>query len=606
MISRKLVFALMATTMISVSAPFAQEAPATAPAAEAAVVNAFAVETVSPEIRVVRYSNPPVNLIVPRTVESLNQIVKDLSADQDVKVVVFESGIDGFFFNHFDPNEFPGFLSQVGDDSKPLWVELVDGLAKAPFISIASIRGRTQGGGDELALSFDLRYASAEKAFFNQPEVGLGIYPGGGGTDRLARLIGKDRALEVFVTAQDYDAATAERLGWVTRTLPDAELDGYVLALAERLATFDKTALATVKHEINAISGPSESDLLHSFGEFVKSLSWTGFGPRMPFLGEVINEVGRARLRTTLVTTMARSTVAITRAWATDRIGPGQKPGPDSCWPNGTFKMTKTILITGASSGFGLMLATNLHKAGYYVVGTSREPEKHAGKVPFKLVQLDIDDDESIRAFPDALFRQVKTVDVLVNNAGYMVTGIAEETPVEVGRQQFETNFWGTVKFTNAMLPAFRRQKSGTIITVSSIVALMGPPNLSYYSASKHAVQGYFSSLRFELDQFNIKVAMVEPVWFKTNLGNHAVNASGHDIKDYDGYRPLVKAMTRQGLDTAQPPDAVAAKITKLIGTPDPRFSNPVGRGTGVILFLKNNAPKMFENMILGTVRPTA
>lgn len=266
--------------------------------------------------------------------------------------------------------------------------------------------------------------------------------------------------------------------------------------------------------------------------------------------------------------------------------------------------MTKTILITGASSGFGLMLGTKLAKQGYTVVGTSREPEKYAGKVPFKLIRLDIDSDESIAAFPAALFNEVKKVDVLVNNAGFMVTGVAEETSIDVGRRQFETNFWGTVKFTNVMLPSFRKQRSGTIITVSSIVALMGPPNLSYYAASKHAVQGYFSALRFELDQFNIKVAMVEPVWFKTNLGNHAVASSGQNISDYDVYRPLANAATQAGIDNAEAPDAVVGQIIKLINAPQPKFSNPVGKGIGMILFLKNYMPKMFENAILGSIKP--
>jgi NADP-dependent 3-hydroxy acid dehydrogenase YdfG len=124
-------------------------------------------------------------------------------------------------------------------------------------------------------------------------------------------------------------------------------------------------------------------------------------------------------------------------------------------------EMKKTILITGASSGFGLMLANNLHQQGLNVIGTSREPEKYTGTVPFALLRLNIDDDNSIKSFTDELFQHTKQLDVLVNNAGYMVTGIAEETPLEQGRQQFETNFWGTVKVTNALLPHFRAQRHG-------------------------------------------------------------------------------------------------------------------------------------------------
>jgi len=265
--------------------------------------------------------------------------------------------------------------------------------------------------------------------------------------------------------------------------------------------------------------------------------------------------------------------------------------------------MKKTILITGASSGFGLMLASNLHQQGFNVIGTSREPEKYAGKVPFKLLRLDIDDDNSILSFTEELFQYTKRLDVLVNNAGYMVTGIAEETPIDLGRKQFETNFWGTVKVTNALLPYFRSQKQGQIITVSSIVGLIGPPNLSYYTASKHAVQGYFKSLRFELDQFNIKVSMVEPVWARTNLGNNAVSVANGNIADYDVYRKQARAATQKGIDEAEAPDAVVNTITRLIQTQEPRFSNPVGKMIGLILFLQSYVPKMFESAILKSVK---
>jgi NAD(P)-dependent dehydrogenase (short-subunit alcohol dehydrogenase family) len=265
--------------------------------------------------------------------------------------------------------------------------------------------------------------------------------------------------------------------------------------------------------------------------------------------------------------------------------------------------MTKTILITGASSGFGLMLANKLHSQGFNVIGTSREPEKYADKLPFKLLRLNVDDDGSIQAFAGELFRLAPHLDVLVNNAGYMVTGLAEETPVELGRQQFETNFWGTVKVTNAVLPQLRKQRKGQIITVSSIVGLIGPPNLSYYTASKHAVEGWFKSLRFEVDPFGINVSMVEPVWFKTNLGQHAVSARQVRIADYDAYRKLADAATQKGLKEAEAPDAVVARITHLIGAKSPRFSNPVGKMTGMILFLQSYFPKMFEGAILKSVK---
>ncbi|ANF49147.1 short-chain dehydrogenase/reductase [Chryseobacterium glaciei] len=262
--------------------------------------------------------------------------------------------------------------------------------------------------------------------------------------------------------------------------------------------------------------------------------------------------------------------------------------------------MSKTILITGASSGFGLVLANDLHKKGFKVIGTSRDPQKY--NVPFKLLPLDLDNDKSINTFSQKLFNEIERLDVLVNNAGFMVTGIAEETPIEIARQQFETNFWGTVKLTNILLPYLRKQKSGQIITVSSIVGLIGPPNLSYYSASKHAIEGYFKSLRFELHQFNIKVSVVEPVWFKTNLGHNAVSSVGN-IEDYNHYRKKVNVATQKGLDEAQSPAVVVNAISKLIETKEPKFSNPVGKMSSMIVFLQQFAPKMFESSILKSIK---
>lgn len=264
--------------------------------------------------------------------------------------------------------------------------------------------------------------------------------------------------------------------------------------------------------------------------------------------------------------------------------------------------MATTILITGASSGIGLMLATDLYQKGYKVIGTSRYPEKYEGKVPFKLLRLHLNDDGSISRFADELFRNISHLDVLVNNAGYMLTGIAEETPLELAQQQFETNFWGTVKLTNVLLPYFRKQRHGHVITISSIVGLIGPPNLAYYSASKHALEGYFKSLRFELHQFNVKVSMVEPTWFKTNIGDRAVTFEG-TISDYSGYRERLDAFTNDGVSKAEDPVQVTRLIQSMIEDKKPRFRNLIGRMSGLIVFLQSFAPGMFEKNMLANVQ---
>lgn len=234
-------------------------------------------ERTSSQVALITFANPPVNLIVGETVLRLTEIVDELATDPDIQVVVFDSSVPDFFYNHFDLAAAADFPAPEGEGAVPVWTDLVLKLSKAPYITIAIIRGRTRGGGNELALAFDLRYASREKAIFGQPEVGGGLLPGGGGTERLPRTIGRDRAMEVILTSADYDASTAEQWGWVTRALPDAELDAFVEAIVARLASFDRTSLASAKAMINRASLPPDPDLVAAYGEFAHSLTLPGF-----------------------------------------------------------------------------------------------------------------------------------------------------------------------------------------------------------------------------------------------------------------------------------------------------------------------------------------
>ena len=237
----------------------------------------LSLERTSPQIAKITFSNPPVNLIAGETIRRLAEIVAELDADPDIQVVVFDSGMPDFFFNHFDLAAAADFPAPQGKDAVPAWTDIVLNLTKAPYITIASIRGRTRGGGNELALASDLRYASREKAIFGQPEVGSGLLPGGGGTERLPRAIGRDRALEVILSSADYDADTAERWGWVTRALPDDDLDAFVDAIAARLASFDRTSLASAEARVNRAVLPPDADLITAYGEYEHSLTLPGF-----------------------------------------------------------------------------------------------------------------------------------------------------------------------------------------------------------------------------------------------------------------------------------------------------------------------------------------
>lgn len=263
--------------------------------------------------------------------------------------------------------------------------------------------------------------------------------------------------------------------------------------------------------------------------------------------------------------------------------------------------MKKNILVTGASSGFGLLVAKQLHANGYNVIGTSRNPESLKDSLPFRLLQLDIANAESIQNFVTELFQHIPQLDVLVNNAGFYLSGLAEETTIEQGKQQFETNFWGTIRLTNALLPHFRKQRSGKIITVGSIMGLLNFPNAAYYGASKHALEGYFKSLRFELNEFNIKVMMVEPMGFKTNILGNSKNAS-QTIGDYDTYRKKIGAFSDNLFTSAPEPTPVINTLMKLVETDKPRFSYPVGKSASLILSIQHFAYKTFENSIINNI----
>src|SRR6202041_2187096 len=181
-------------------------------------------------------------------------IVGLLESDERVKVVVFDSAIEGFFLTHYDflakPEESANFpLGRTGLQALP---DMLARLSRAPVVSIASIRGRATGVGSELALACDIRFASREKAILSQWEVGAGLVPGGGPMARLPRLMGRGRALEVLLSADDIRGELAERYGYVNRALPDAELDGFVDALATRIASYDKWAIANTKRLVNA------------------------------------------------------------------------------------------------------------------------------------------------------------------------------------------------------------------------------------------------------------------------------------------------------------------------------------------------------------------
>jgi enoyl-CoA hydratase/carnithine racemase len=232
----------------------------------------------------------------------LNEIIARVETDEHVKVVVFDSAVEGFFLTHYDflakpedqPNMPPG---RTGLQPLP---DMLARLSRASVVSIVSIRGRATGVGSELALASDMRFASREKAILSQWEVGAGLVPGGGPMARLPRLIGRGRALEVLLGADDIPGDLAELYGYVNRALPDAELDSFVEALAMRIASFDKQAIAETKRLVDIASLPTDAEIVPEWGAFVASVGRPASQTRLKELmergfhraGDVENRLG--------------------------------------------------------------------------------------------------------------------------------------------------------------------------------------------------------------------------------------------------------------------------------------------------------------------------
>jgi enoyl-CoA hydratase/carnithine racemase len=257
----------------------------------------------SPALWRVTFDNPPLNLMGPQFVLEFREIVTALETDEKVKVVVFESAVDAFFLNHSD------FLAKLNDlTSIPQgptglesWPDILVRLTRMPVATIASIRGRATGNGSELSLACDMSFASAEKAIFSQWEVGVGMVAGGGPMARLPRQIGRQRALEILLGSDDLSGDQAAAYGYINRALPDAELDGFVDALATRIASFDKWAIANTKRLVNGgDSLPADDEMAAGWNACINSITRPATQTRMKALfaegfhkpGDVENRLG--------------------------------------------------------------------------------------------------------------------------------------------------------------------------------------------------------------------------------------------------------------------------------------------------------------------------
>jgi NAD(P)-dependent dehydrogenase (short-subunit alcohol dehydrogenase family) len=270
----------------------------------------------------------------------------------------------------------------------------------------------------------------------------------------------------------------------------------------------------------------------------------------------------------------------------------------------------KVALITGSSSGFGLLTSIELAKAGFRVVATMRDLGRRdrldqavtaagvASQIDIRA--LDVTNFQALPAFVDAVVRDHGRLDVLVNNAGFAVAGFAEDIKLDELRYQFETNFFGAVAMTKAVLPTMRRQHSGHIIMISSIGGLQGAVTVSSYSASKHALEGWSESLRLEVKALGIKVVLVEPGAFLTDIwtrgavmGEKATQETSPNIQRSLRMRDRIQTLPKRD------PIEVARLIVSIALDPDPKLRYLVGRDAKMQLAMKRILPwKWYEKVI--------
>jgi enoyl-CoA hydratase/carnithine racemase len=234
----------------------------------------FSLDRRSPGYCRVTFAHPPINTITATTVEELGELVGLIEQDPDLNVVVFASANPDFYLAHYDAEHDPSrtLALGVGPTGLHAWLDLLVRLSRAPVVSIASIRGRARGAGSEFVLACDLRFASRQNTLVGQFEVGMGVVPGGGPMARLSRCVGRGRALEILLVADDLDGPRAEQYGYVNRVVDDDRLDDEVEEIASRLARFDHEAIARTKAYVDQVTLPADSELPPPLADFFELL----------------------------------------------------------------------------------------------------------------------------------------------------------------------------------------------------------------------------------------------------------------------------------------------------------------------------------------------
>src|SRR2546427_3954750 len=246
-----------------------------------------------------------------------------------------------------------------------------------------------------------------------------------------------------------------------------------------------------------------------------------------------------------------------------------------------TLLTTKTILVTGVASGIGREIARLLGERGARVFGTVRNPQSASPIPGVEIVRMDVTDDSSVNEGVQSIVRKAGPIQYLVNNAGYSFMGALEETSVAEARQQFETNLFGVLGVTNAILPGMRQQGFGRIVNISSVLGFLPAPYLGIYAASKHAVEGYTETLDHEIRRFGVRALLVEPAYTRTKIRENTKSAK-ITLDVYADERKRLTDAVQQNIEHGDDPCIVAEAVYQALTAKSPRLRYPVGKGVAL------------------------
>lgn len=257
----------------------------------------------------------------------------------------------------------------------------------------------------------------------------------------------------------------------------------------------------------------------------------------------------------------------------------------------------QVVLVTGASTGIGRDIAGLLAERGARVFGTARDPRATAPIAGVTMVRLDVTDDASVSEAVQGIVKKAGPIQYLVNNAGYAAVGALEETSIQEAKDQFETNFFGVLRVTSAVLPEMRAQQSGRIVNISSVVGFVPAPYWGVYAASKHAVEGYTETLDHEVRRFGVRALLVQPAYTKSKINGNAKFPQSQ-IPAYDAEKKRIIAFAERSVEEGDDPRLVAAAVWTALTSPSPKLRYPVGKGVSLSRLRRFVPAGMFDRTL--------